>query len=121
MTAVSMFCYALLLIAPALTLRSGLHYKRIAATPNAPKAYPSHVAVPSPSGWTYAQNLAAVRLMIAGIVMAVLAIAFMAMMPASDTHSTLICAGIALGIEIVILLCFMTSIEMSLQSRFKAS
>lgn len=119
MTAPSILCYALLLIVPALALRSAMLCRSCASTPGAKKGYHSRMNLSAPEHWAYAQKLASSRYILAAAVMAVLGIGFMAFMPAADLVSLLFCCGIALGLEFVALLMIMSSIEMGLNSHFK--
>lgn len=110
----------ILLIAPALIIRSAMQCKQAKAL-GAKGGFHCPSALSSQNAWDWAQKLASVRLFVAGIVMAVLGVGFMLLMPATDLISLLFCAGIAFGLEIVALLFIMTTIEMSLQNHIKPS
>ena len=113
----TIICYAVLLLVPALTLLSALRCKN--AAPGAGEGYP---LVPATREATaYAQKLIGVRYMLFSILTLVCGIGFMLMMPCEDVISQLFCAGIAVGIQIVVLLVGMTSVGMALQSHFKTS
>ncbi len=116
----SIICYLLLLIAPALTAHCAMQSKTASAF-GAKNGFQCPTALTSSEAWAQAQKLAGSRLMIGAVLMAVLGIAFMLVMPSADTVSLLMCAGIALGIQIITLLVAMVSIEMGLQSRFAPS
>lgn len=114
----SIICYLFLLIAPALTIRAALQAKTNPAF-GAKNGFQCPTALTSKDAWAHAQKVASSRFIIGGVLMAVLGIAFMLMMPSKDTVSLLMCAGIALGLQIIALMVVMMSIEMSLESHFK--
>ena len=117
MTLSAIACYVILLIVPALTLLSALRCKN--AAPGAGEGYP---LVPATAEATaYAQKLISVRYMLLSALTLVCGIGFMLMMPSKDLVSLLCCAGIAVGIQVVVLLVGMTSVGMALQSHFKTS
>ncbi|MBQ4265770.1 MAG: hypothetical protein IJB85_09675 [Clostridia bacterium] len=118
MTALLFLCYAILLLAPVLTLLYGLRCQK--AAPGAACAYPIDCAPSTPDACQYTQKLVSSRLVLFSILMLIAGIGFMIVMPFADTVSLLCCVGIALGIEIVILLVGMTIIGMALQNHFKA-
>ena len=115
----SVICYLFLLIAPALTARAAMQSKNAAF--GAKNGFKCPTAYASEKAWTHAQKLAASRLVISAVAMAVLGVAFLLVMPYADTISLLMCTGIALGIQIIVLMVFMMSIEMALQSYVKPS
>lgn len=116
----SIICYLLLLIAPALTVRAALNAKSGPAY-GAKNGFACPTALTSSEAWIYAQKLASSQLLIGGVLMAVLGIAFMIAMPYVDTVSLLFCVGIAFGIQIIVLQVAMMSVEMSLQNHLKLS
>lgn len=116
----SIVCYLLLLIAPALTAYSAMQPKSASAF-GSKNGFRCPTALTSNEAWAQAQKLASFRLVIGSVLMAVLGIVFMLVMPPADMVSLLMCAGIALGIQIITLLIVMVSIEMGLQSRIKSS
>ena len=111
----ALLCYAILLLIPAATLMFGLRYQK--SVPGADTGYPFVPATAEASA--YAQKLAGGRYVLFSIVMLVCGIGFMLLMPYADTVSLLCCTGIALGLEVVVLLVGMTSVGMALQSHFK--
>ena len=117
MTLSAIVCYAAMLAVPALTLLSALRCKNSA--PGAGEGYPlvPHTAEAS----AYVQKLIASRYMLFSILTLVCGIGFMLLMPCEDVISLLCCAGIALGLQIVVLLVGMTSVGMALQSHFKTA
>lgn len=119
MTAIAILCYAILLLFPALVLLCGLNYQKSAATPGAKKGYHADGVPNTPDAWRYVQKLAGTRYVIFSVLMLVCGIGFMLLMPYADLVSLLCCAGIALGVEIVVLLIGMTTVGMALQSHFK--
>lgn len=121
MTAATILCYAALILVPALTLYSALRFRQAANQPGAKNAYPMDYAPATPDAWNYVQNLAGSRLIIFSILAFVISISFMIVLPIADVVSLLCCAGIALGLEIFILLVGMTSIGMTIQSHFKTT
>jgi len=112
-------CYLLLLIAPALTILSAMQSKGAAF--GAKNGFKCPTALTAEKAWVHAQKLASSRLIAGGVLMAVLGIAFILALPYPDTVSLLMCTGIALGIQIIALMIVMVSIEMSLQSHMKLS
>ena len=115
MTLSAIICYAILLIVPALTLLSALRCKK--GVPGAGEGYP---LVPATAEATaYAQKLIGTRYILFSALTLVFGIGFMMMMPYADFVSLLCCAGIALGLQVVVLLVGMTSVGMALQSHFK--
>ncbi|MBR3795125.1 MAG: SdpI family protein [Clostridia bacterium] len=115
----SLICYLFLLIAPALAIRTAIQSKNAAF--GAKNSFKCPSALTSKDAWAHAQKLAASRLVFGGVLMAVLGIAFMLVMAYADTVSLLFCAGIAFGIQIIVLMVVMMSIEMGLQSHLKPS
>ena len=117
MTLTTIVSYLILLLVPALTLLSALRCKN--AVPGAGEGYP---LVPNTSeAKAYSQKLIAVRYMLFSALTLVCGIGFMLLMPCEDMVSLLCCAGIALGIQIVVLLVGMTSVGMALQNHFKTT
>ncbi len=121
MIAATILCYAVLLLFPSLTLYCALHFRKISNQPGAQLAYPMEHAPATPDAWTYVQNLAASRLIVSAILAFILGIGFMLILPIADTISLLCCAGIALGLEVFVLLVGMTIIGMAIQSHFKSA
>lgn len=113
------FCCILLLITPALIVRSGLLSAKAASSFGAAHGYRSDASISSPEAWAYAQKIVSVRYPIVGILLAIVSLYFMICAPASNALTLAIFWGIIFGFEIVVLLCAMVSIEISLQSRFK--
>ena len=117
MTAAAILCYAILLIVPALTLLSALRCKN-----NAPGAGDGYPFVPATdAAHAYARNLIGTRYILFSALTLVCGIGFMLMMPYADVISLVCCTGIALGIQVVVLLVGMTSVGMALQNHFKVS
>ena len=117
MTLCTIICYAALLLVPALTLLSSLRCKNNAA--GSGEGYP---LVPHTSeAKAYAQKLIASRYTVFSALTLVCGVGFMLLMPCKDVISLLCCAGIALGLQVVVLLVGMTSVGMALQSHFKTA
>lgn len=115
-------CCALLLITPALIIRSGLLSARSASSFGASHGYRSNTSLSSPEAWTIAQKLVSVRYPIIGILLAMASLGFLLAMPITNTLTLAIIWAIAFGFEIVILLSAMVSVEISLQNQLsKAS
>lgn len=121
MTALAILCYAILLLMPVLTLLNGLRCLKSISKPGAKEGFHADYAPSTPEAWSYIQTLAGKNYIIFSIIMLVCGLGFMLLMPYADTVSLLCCAGIALGIEIVVLLIGMTCIGMALQNHFKTS
>lgn len=119
MTISAIACYALLLLVPAATLLSGLKLHKAAAVPGAKGGFTADYIPHTPDAWAYTQKLVGTRYALFSILMLVCGVGFMLMMPYADLVSLLCCAGIALGIEVVVLLVGMTSAGMTLQNHFK--
>lgn len=119
MTISAIACYVILLLVPAATLLSGLKHRQAAAVPGAQGGFTAEYIPHTPDAWSYTQKLVGTRYILFSILMLVCGVGFMLLMPYADLVSLLCCAGIALGIEIVVLLVGMTSAGMTLQSHFK--
>lgn len=112
-------CCILLLITPALIIRSGLLSAKAASSFGAAHGYRSDASLSSPEAWAHAQKIVGTRYPIVGVLLAIVSLYFMICAPVTNALSLFIFWSIIFGFEIVILLCAMVSIELSLQSRFK--
>ncbi|MBR5302178.1 MAG: hypothetical protein IKU38_05025 [Clostridia bacterium] len=119
MTIAVIICYAILLLAPASVLMFGLRFQKAVSTPGAKAGYHIDHAPDTPEAWRYIQTLAGKHYILSSIAMLICGIGFMLLMPYADFVSLLCCAGIALGVEAVVLLVGMTAVGMTLQNHFK--
>lgn len=115
----NILCCAIVLIVPALMIRSGLLGAKTASSLGAKHGFRTDTSLSSDEAWKHAQKLVGVRYPLFGVLLAIVCVAFIIFMPLDNLLKLAIFTGIVFGFEIVVLLVVMMTIEMSLQSRFK--
>ncbi|MBQ2833005.1 MAG: SdpI family protein [Clostridia bacterium] len=115
MTFAKILSCALLLIVPALITLMSRRCTNAAEQYGHPHGYRSAAALSSEHAWKFAQKKASLLYSICTVLSAIAGIGFALCLPAPDLISLIICTGIAFGLEVVIVLFFMTAIELSVQ------
>ena len=118
MLATWILCLFLLMVAPYLTVESGILRIKKCAELGAGRGYRSQLSMASQEAWDYAQQICSKRYMIAGILMAVAALLFIRIAP-TDTLASLYVFTAAIGLfEVVAVIALIASVETSLRKRF---
>lgn len=111
-----LLCLFLMLIIPVLTLQTGYLRLRKCADMDAERGYRTALSLSSPEAWAYAQKACSVRYMVAGFVMAVIALLVARALPYDNLLNLYVFTGTIILFETAAVIVLIATVESGLRT-----
>lgn len=111
-----LLCLFLMLIIPVLTLQTGYLRLRKCAGMDAERGYRTALSLSSPEAWAYAQKACSVRYMVAGFVMAVIAVLVARALPYDNLLNLYVFTGTIILFETAAVIVLIATVESGLRT-----